>query len=138
VSHALARSAIETKLFNWAKAKTPVLPSFFGVQKGDVAKPVFIRGFLLPASARTECLQGDEITYLGLYQVTISCDPAQPFGVAEALVSEIQTLFPVDSDIGVANFNGSIIDAVDQGPTIVEDSRYNVTVTIPYRGVVTT
>lgn len=138
MSHALARAAIERKLFDWAKAKSPVLPSFFSTQKGDVAKPIFIRGNLLPASARTECLQGDEITYLGLYQVTISCQPDQPIGNAETLVSEIQSLFPVDSDIGIAAFNGSITDAVDQGPTIYEDSRYNVPVTIPYRGVVAT
>lgn len=138
MSHALARISIEGKLLTWANSKTPPLPSFFGIQKGDLAKPVFIHGFLLPASARTECLQGDEITYLGLYQVTISCDPAQPFNVAEGLINEIQTLFPVDSDIGAAAFNGSITDAVDQGPTIVEDSRYNVPVTIPYRGVVST
>lgn len=138
MSHALARSAIETKLFNWAKDKNPVLPSVFGIQKADMSRPIFIKGNLLPASARTECLQGDEITYIGLYQVMISCDPAQPFNVAEGLINEIQSLFPVDSDIGVAAFNGSITDAVDQGPTIYEDSRYNVPVTIPYRGVVST
>lgn len=138
MSHALARSAIETKLFNWAKAKSPVLPSVFGIQKADLSWPIFIKGNLLPASARTECLQGDEITYIGLYQVMISCDPAQPFNVAEGLINEIQALFPVDSDIGVSAFNGSITDAVDQGPTIYEDSRYNVPVTIPYRGVVST
>lgn len=138
MSHALARSAIETKLFNWAKAKNPVLPSVFGIQKADLSRPIFIKGNILPASARTECLQGDEITYIGLYQVMISCDPAQPFNVAEGLINEIQSLFPVDSDIGVSAFNGSITDAVDQGPTIYEDSRYNVPVTIPYRGVVST
>lgn len=138
MSHALARSAIETKLFNWAKAKNPVLPSVFGIQKADLSRPIFIKGNLLPASARTECLQGDEITYIGLYQVMISCDPSQPFNVAEGLINEIQSLFPVDSDIGVEAFNGSITDAVDQGPTIPEDSRYNVPVTIPYRGVVST
>lgn len=138
MSHSLARSAIETKLFNWAKAKNPVLPSVFGIQKADLSRPIFIKGNLLPASARTECLQGDEITYIGLYQVMISCDPAQPFNVSEGLINEIQALFPVDSDIGVEEFNGSITDAVDQGPTIYEDSRYNVPVTIPYRGVVST
>jgi len=138
MSHSLARSAIETKIFNWAKAKSPVLPSVFGIQKADLSRPIFIKGNLLPASARTECLQGDEITYIGLYQVMICCDPSQPFNVAEGLISEIQSLFPVDSDIGVAAFNGSITDAVDQGPTIYEDSRYNVPVTIPYRGVVST
>lgn len=138
MSHALARAAIEAKLFNWAKAKNPVLPSVFGVQKADLSRPIFIKGNILPASATTECLQGDEITYIGLYQVMICCDPAQPSNVAEGLINEIQSLFPVDSDIGVAAFNGSITDAVDQGPTIVEDSRYNVPVTIPYRGVVAT
>lgn len=138
MSHALARAAIEAKLFNWAKARNPVLPSVFGVQKADLSRPIFIKGNILPASARTECLQGDEITYIGLYQVMVCCDPEQPFNIAEGLINEIQSLFPVDSDIGVAAFNGSITDAVDQGPTIVEDSRYNVPVTIPYRGVVTT
>lgn len=138
MSHALARSAIERKLLDWAKTKSPVLPSFFSTQKGDLTKPIFIRGNLLPASARTECLQGDEITYIGLYQVTISCEPSQPIGNAESLIAEIQSLFPVDSDIGAPGFNGNITDAVDQGPTIYEDSRYNVPVTIPYRGVVAT
>lgn len=138
MSHAMARSAIEKKLFDWAKAKSPVLPSVFGIQKADLSKPVFIKGNLLPASARTECLQGDEITYIGLYQVMVSCDPAKPFNVAEKLIDEIQSLFPVDSEIGIAAFNGSITDAVDQGPTIYEDSRYNVPATIPYRGVVST
>lgn len=138
MSHALARSAIEMKLFNWSKAKNPVLPSVFGVQKADLSRPIFIKGNILPASATTECLQGDEITYIGLYQVMVCCDPAQPFNTAETLINEIQSLFPVDSDIGIEAFNGSITDAVDQGPTIVEDSRYNVPVTIPYRGVVST
>lgn len=137
MSHAMARKAIEGKLAPWAKAQNPVIPAFFGQQKGDMARPIFIRGFLLPASARTECLQGDEITYLGLYQVTISLDPAQPMSAAETIVSQIQSLFPVDSELGEAGFNGSITDAVDQGPTIYEESRYNVPVTIPYRGVVT-
>lgn len=138
MSHALARSAIERKLLDWAKTKSPVLPSFFSTQKGDLTKPIFIRGNLLPASARTECLQGDEITYLGLYQVTISCDPSQSISVAESIISEIQSVFPVDSDLGDPLFNGSITDAVEQGPTIVDNSRYNVPVTIPYRGVVST
>ena len=136
MSHAMARAAIERKLFDWAKTKN--LPTVFNVQKADLSKPVFLKGSPLPASARTECLQGDEITYIGLYQVMVCCDPAQPFNTAETLINEIQSLFPVDSDIGVAAFNGSITDAVDQGPTIVEDSRYNVPVTIPYRGVVST
>lgn len=138
MSHALARIAIEEKLLTWAKSKSPSLPTVFGIQKADISRPIFVKGNSLPASARTECLQGDEITYIGLYQVTICCDPAQPFNIAEGLINEIQSLFPVDSDIGVAAFNGSITDAVDQGPTIVEDSRYNVPVTIPYRGVVST
>ncbi|AVQ10140.1 hypothetical protein [Siphoviridae environmental samples] len=138
MSQAKARIAIETKLAAWAKARNPVLPAFFGIQKADVTKPVYIHGYLLPASARTECLQGDEITYLGLYQVTISCDPSQSISVAESIISEIQSVFPVDSDLGDPLFNGSITDAVEQGPTIVDNSRYNVPVTIPYRGVVST
>ena len=138
MSHALARIAIEGKLLTWAKSKSPALPTVFGIQKADLSRPIFVKGNALPASARTECLQGDEITYLGLYQVTISCDPAQPIGNAEALVSQIQSLFPVYSDIGIESFNGMITDAVEQGPTIYEDSRYNVPVTIPYRGVVST
>lgn len=126
MSQAKARIAIETKLAAWAKARNPVLPAFFGIQKADVTKPVYIHGYLLPASARTECLQGDEITYLGLYQVTISCDPSQSISVAESIISEIQSVFPVDSDLGDHLFNGSITDAVEQGPTIVDNSRYNV------------
>lgn len=138
MSHAMARAAIERKLFDWAKAKSPPIPTFFNVQKGDVSHQIFIRGNLLPASARTECLQGDEITYIGLYQVTISCNSNYSYAQAEPLIAQIQSLFPVYSDIGIDSFSGMITDAVDQGPTIYEDSRYNVPVTIPYRGVVST
>lgn len=138
MSHAMARAAIERKLFDWAKDKSPAIPTFFNVQKGDASNQIFIRGNLLPASARTECLQGDEITYIGLYQVTISCNANYSYAQTEPLISQIQSLFPVYSDIGIEGFNGMITDAVDQGPTIYEDSRYNVPVTIPYRGVVST
>ena len=138
MSHAMARAAIERKLFDWAKAKSPAIPTFFNVQKGEASNQIFIRGNLLPASARTECMQGDEITYIGLYQVTISCNANYSYAQTEPLISQIQSLFPVYSDIGIEGFNGMITDAVDQGPTIYEDSRYNVPVTIPYRGVVST
>lgn len=141
MSHALARIAIEGKLFTWAKANQT---QFLGQMakwdekvQGPLPSP-YLRGYLLPASARTECLQGDEITYLGLYQVSIISKPEDKPSLAESIASSIQQLFPVDSDIGIEAFNGSITDAVDQGPTIVEDSRYNVPVTIPYRGVVST
>lgn len=138
MSHAKARISIETKILQWANSRTPPIPAFFGVQKAETTKPIYIHGHLLPASARTECLQGDEIAYLGLYQVNITCYPDQPLATAESVVSEMQSLFPVDSDIGTIDFNGSISDAIDQGPTVVDDSRYTIPVTIPYRGVVTT
>lgn len=66
MSHALARIAIEGKLFTWAKANQT---QFLGQtakwdekEQGPLPSP-YLRGYLLPASARTECLQGDEITY---------------------------------------------------------------------------
>lgn len=134
MSHAMARAAIEKKLFDWAKAKP--LPAFFGIQKGDMQKPMFIRGFLLPASTTSPYLHDDGIHYSGLYQVTISCDPSQAMGVAEGVVDEINGLFPVNSLLEKDQFSGIIQDPVYRGPTIIEDNRYNIPVTIPYRGEV--
>lgn len=132
--HSLARIAIETKLNNWAKAKP--LPAFFGIQKGDMQKPMFIRGFLLPASTTSPYLHDDGIHYSGLYQVTISCDPPEVMSAAEGVIDEINDLFPVNSLLEKDQFSGIIQNPVSRGPTIVEDNRYNIPVTIPYRGEV--
>lgn len=136
MSHELARIAIETKLVDWAKAKP--IPIFLGTQKADMQKQTFLRGYLLPASTTSPYMHEDGLHYNGLYQVTISCDPSVPMSAAGQIVDELNQLFPVNSELMQGAFAGIIQNPVERGRTIIEDNRYNVPVTIPYRGEVST
>lgn len=134
MSHALARLAIERKIFAWA-ASYPV-KVYYGTEKGDAKLETYLRCHLMPATTTSPYLHNDGTHFTGLYQVTISCNPATPQNVPDAIVSALTDLFPVNSELEADGFSGIIQTPVDRGPTIVDDNRYNVPVTIPYRGEV--
>ncbi len=133
MSHAAARKAIESKLKTWATAKPITL--IFGTGAIDQPSAVYLRGFPLPAGTTTRYIGGDANEYTGVYQVSIICLGITPVGIAEGIIAELNTLFPVDSALSSGTFRGYVVQPVSQGPTIDEDDRYNVPVTIFYYGM---
>lgn len=134
MSHALARDAIERKIFAWAA--TYPAQVYYGTEKADAKIPVYMRCHLMPATTTSPYLHNDGTHFSGLYQVTISCDPSTKNPIPDGLVQALTDLFPVNSELESGGFSGIIPTPVDRGPTIVDDNRYNVPVTIPYRGEV--
>ena len=132
MSHRLARIAIEKKLQSWATSNN--VKAIFGIQKSYPANPVYFHGYLLPATTTAPYLHADGLEYTGIYQVSIVCDPSQPESVPETYVDGLSTLFMVDSIIEQGVFSGIIIEPADRGPTITDESKYTVPVSIRYRG----
>lgn len=136
MSHAQARIAIEKKLATWAALKSPKLNLVLGVSSAKPTESVYFRGFLLPATTNAPYLHADGLEYSGMYQVSIVCSATTALKVPEGYIDELSNIFMVDSKLEQGTFYGIIVAPVDQGPTIVEDSKYTVPVTIRYRGMV--
>lgn len=133
MSHAAARKAIESKLAAWAAAR-PV-PIFFAQSVANQPAGLYLRGYLLPGGTTTPYIGGDANEYTGLYQVSIICPGVTQANAYESIVSELNTLFPVFSELVSGAFNGEVHNPVVQGPRIDEVDRYNIPVTIEYWGI---
>lgn len=135
MSHALARQAIEAKLLAWSK-QSGNPPVIFGLSKAYPTNLPYLHGYLMPALTTAPYLAADGLNYVGVYQVSIVCNPDQPIGNAENIVNKLSDLFMVDSLLEQGGFSGIVIEPVSQGPTIVEASKYTVPVSFRYRGTV--
>jgi hypothetical protein len=133
MSHALARQAIETKLSTWANAR-PIKVSYGGSPITVSVNDVYLRAFQLPSATVTPTLAGEVLEYRGLYQISIVLPANTPHARAEAIISELNALFPVDSDLIQGAFLGMVTEPVSQGPDVFEDSTYTVPATFSYRG----
>ena len=131
MSHALARQAIEAKLGAWAEARL-IAVEYDNEEFTPPAGQVYLRAFLLPASTSSRYLGGDANEYRGIYQVSIVCPAGEPLATAEALIDELDGLFPVDSDLIQGAARGMIIEPVAQGPTIKKDTTYTVPASFTY------
>jgi len=89
----------------------------------------------LPGPTTCRYLGGEAYEYTGIYQVSIVCPAGQALGTAETLIAALSGLFPVDSDLSRAGFEGLIVEPVQQGPTIDEPTTYTIPASITYRGV---
>lgn len=133
MSHARARRAIEVKLDAWADSQGLMVAH--GAEPFD--KPegqVYLRAFLLPASTTSRYLNSEAIEYRGVYQISIVSPVNEAIGTPEGVVDQLAALFPVDSALSRAGFDGIVIQPVDQGPTITEPDVYTVPVRFSYLG----
>ncbi|WP_062390946.1 phage tail terminator-like protein [Pseudomonas abietaniphila] len=133
MSHARARRAIEVKLDAWADAQ--------GISVAHGAEPfdkpqgaLYLHGFLLPASTTSRYLASEAIEYRGVYQISIVTPVNEPVGTPEGVIEQLTALFPVDSELSRAGFDGIVIQPVDQGPTITEPDVYTIPVRFSYLG----
>ena len=133
MSHARARRAIEVKLGAWADAKP--IEVAYGLEPFQPPQgQVYLRGFLIPASATSRYLASDAIEYRGIYQISIVCPSDTPISVPEGLIDGLSDLFMVDSQLARAGFEGIVLNPASQGPTINEPNTYTIPLSITYLG----
>lgn len=133
MSNKLVRRAIETELAAWASGEgIPV--AWENTQFEPEVGQTFLRAFLLPAPTESQTLEGEHRAYLGFYQVSIYVPINEGAGAAEAIVDELDSLFPNNERFPVGlTFEVQVISPVRAGPAIQSGDWYLVPASFEYR-----
>lgn len=134
MSQSRIRMLIETRLANWAAARSPALTIAWENRQFTPPPGTYLRGFLLPARTSSIDLQCAVIGYLGVYQVDVvspsGAGPVTANGVAE----EVADLFPDALRLTIESpaFAVQLISPCSIGPAIQLDNRYTIPVSFRY------
>ncbi len=129
------RYLLETRLANWAAARSPALSIAWQNHPFTPPDGMYLRAFLLPATTGSDDLQGSHRRYIGVYQVSIVAPPGSGSGAAESVANEIAALFPVNLALSIVSpaFRVSVLTPCSIATAIQESDRYVVPVSFRYR-----
>jgi len=134
MTHLAVELAYESRLAAWAAAHTPRLRiAYENDQFMPAAGEIYLRAFILPSDTGSDDLKGSHRRYQGLFQVNIVGPVGGGSGGIKHIVSELESLFPVNLRLPIAGNFVQIVEPVKQGPAITEDSTYTVSATFVYR-----
>lgn len=129
------RYLLETRLANWAAARSPALTVAWQNHPFTPPSGMYLRAFLLPATTGSDDLQGAHRRYLGVYQVSIVAPPGNGPGAAELVANEIGAIFPVNLALSIVSpaFTVNVMTPCSIAKAIQESDRYVVPVSFRYR-----
>ena len=133
MSNAIIRRIYETRLKTWADAQTPVLKIAFENVGFMPASMAFLRGFLLPANTDSQDLQGLHREYLGLYQIDVVRPAGEGAGAAEAIVAQLEALFPLNLRLSLSGLTVQITRPLAVSAAVVDPDRYAIPCRVTYR-----
>lgn len=126
-----ARSEIETRINEWARAQSPAIPVAF--QNVKFTKPVsgpYLEVVLLGDNSTNRNLAADGIRTYGMFQVNVYAPVNAGMGQVEALAKSIVDLFPVIPKTGTvsieAPLNTSGSTVIDAFVCIPVRARYRI------------
>lgn len=126
-----ARTEIETKINDWAKAQSPPIPiSFQNVKFVKPASGSFLEVAMLGDNATTSDLAAENVRTYGMFQVNCYAPVNTGMAQVEALAKSIVDLFPVVPKTGTVSIeaplatNGSFV--VDTFVCIPVRARYRI------------
>jgi len=113
-----ARSEIETRITNWAKAQTPPVPvAFEGVSFTKPTSGPYLEVFMLGSDSKLRNVAADGVREYGMFQVNCYTPAGKGMGGVEAMAESIVALFPVLPKTGAVSIeqplswsSGSVID----------------------------
>lgn len=105
MSNSIVRSALETRLSNWAQAQSVVPAIAFenrNFTKPTASKdaPLWVECKLLPNQPFSRDTTAQNETFIGFFQINIWCPTGIGMGKAEAMANSISQEFPVVPKIG--------------------------------------
>lgn len=129
------RQLLEDRLATWAAGRATPLSVAWENVPFDPPAGVYLRAFLLPAPTLSQTLDGAHRQYTGVFQVSIIAPRNGGPGVAEGIASELDTLFPNNLRLTIANpaFAVQIISPMSIAGAIQEPDRYTLPVSCQYR-----
>lgn len=132
MSRALIRAALESRLATWAAARVPSLPIAWENAKAAPTLP-YLRVNLLPASTTAPDLAALSRTYRGVFQITVVAPIDIGPALADAIVGELETLFPAALTLTQSGLSIQITDPASAAPALQDDDSYRVPVSLLYR-----
>ncbi|NID14397.1 phage tail terminator-like protein [Luteibacter yeojuensis] len=134
MSNKLVRRAIETRLAQWAAARTPALRiAYENVAFTPVNGETYLRGFLLPAATGSNDLAGQHRVYRGVYQINVVAPIGLGPGAVEGIADELATLFPLNLRMTVAGFTAQVIAPATAAQGGQDESTFVLPVSFQYR-----
>ncbi len=134
MSQALIREAFETALQAWADGH-----SFLVAWENAAFDPAetYVRANLLPAQTLSYDLLGKHRRFQGLFQITLVMPPNEGMQPTEALIAELEALFPYATRLTAGGVSILIARPLTAAPPIFDDGRISVPVTVRYAADVT-
>lgn len=135
MSQSRIRMLIESRLANWAAARSPTLTVAWENHPFTPPAGTYLRGFLLPARTNSIDLASDHRGYLGIYQVDVVAPIGAGPGGAQGIAEEIADLFPDSLRLTIASpaFAMQLISPCSFGPAIILENRYTIPVSFRYQ-----
>lgn len=131
MSQKAVRAALEARLAAWAAARVPALPIAWENTAAPSAMP-YLRVNLLPASTRSDTLDGAHRAFSGVLQAMAVVSPGQGPAVAETIAAELDALFPA-ALVLTGPPAIQITEPASTAPALQDDESYRVPVSIRYR-----
>jgi hypothetical protein len=127
------RALYEARLKTWADAHSPVLKiAFENVTFSRPATGIYLRTFTLPNPTDSDYLEATDRIYMGVFQVSIVAPINTGPGAAEAIVKELEALFPAFLSL-TSTLTVQTITPVSAAPAIQEPDAYVIPVSFSYR-----
>lgn len=132
MSNKRIRAAIEGRLSTWAGAHSPALPIAWEDVPFTPSNAVYLRGFLLPATTRSDDLGGEHRQWRGFYQISLVCPINTGPGVAEGIAEELDALFPVNLLLPIGGLSVQIVSPASAAPALQDVQSYTIPVSLGY------
>lgn len=105
MSRARIRKLFESRLKNWADSETPAVPIAWENTNFDPPKgQPWMRCTLIPADTGSEYVEGADRRYVGVLALNLFVPRGQGSGPAEAIVAELEALFPANLTLTDSGF----------------------------------
>lgn len=134
MSHKIIRSLLESRLKDWAAARTPALRiAYQNVAFTPNNGETYLRAFLLSAGTDSNDLAGAHRLYTGVFQITIVTPTGNGPAGAETIADELAVLYPLNDRLIRNGLTALIMTPVEPGPELTEDTAFALPVSFQYR-----
>ena len=132
MSQSRIRAAFETRLANWAAARTPALPVVWTNTNAPLPTGDHLRAYLLPAMTTARDVAGENRSYRGVFQVSVFTKAGTGPARAEGIARELDDLFPVALHMLNTGLSVYVLTPMASRPAAQETDWYSVAVDCRY------
>lgn len=132
MSQSRIRAAFETRLAQWAADRVPALPVVWTNTNAAIPAGDHLRAYVLPAETMARDVAGENRSYRGVFQVSVFTKSGGGAENAEAIVRELDDLFPVALRMLSVGLNVQVMTPMAARPAIQETDWYSVPVDCRY------